>query len=125
MGFARSGSRGGVHLDAVTIAIVLGIVLLGLVMVTSASVSIAGEETGQPFYYLTRQLLLTLIGVGCAALLFTVRTDLLERASVPLLARKGRASYLGERSIGHQDPGATSAALILRALERVVAAETS
>src|SRR6185312_8423520 len=86
MGFARSGSRGGVHLDAVTIAIVLGIVLLGLVMVTSASVSIAGEETGQPFYYLTRQLLLTLIGVGCAALLFTVRTDLLERASVPLLA---------------------------------------
>src|SRR3954451_20156913 len=38
------------------------------------------------------------------------------RATVPLLARKGRASYLGERSIGHQDPGATSAALILRAL---------
>ncbi|NEE44216.1 dihydroxyacetone kinase subunit L, partial [Streptomyces sp. SID8455] len=30
-------------------------------------------------------------------------------ATVPLLARKGRASYLGERSIGHQDPGATSA----------------
>src|SRR3954463_13805573 len=47
------------------------------------------------------------------------------RATVPLLARKGRASYLGERSIGHQDPGATSAALILRALERVVAAEAS
>ena len=47
------------------------------------------------------------------------------RATVPLLARKGRASYLGERSIGHQDPGATSAALILRALERVVAAEGS
>src|SRR3954462_11594317 len=40
------------------------------------------------------------------------------RATVPLLARKGRASYLGERSIGHQDPGATSAALILRALAR-------
>ncbi len=44
------------------------------------------------------------------------------RATVPMLARKGRASYLGERSIGHQDPGATSAALILRALERAVAA---
>jgi phosphoenolpyruvate---glycerone phosphotransferase subunit DhaL len=44
-------------------------------------------------------------------------------ATVPMLARKGRASYLGERSIGHQDPGATSAALILRALERAVAAE--
>lgn len=38
--------------------------------------------------------------------------------TVPLQARKGRASYLGERSIGHQDPGATSTALILRALER-------
>jgi dihydroxyacetone kinase-like protein len=42
------------------------------------------------------------------------------RATVPMQARKGRASYLGERSIGHQDPGATSAALILRALERAV-----
>jgi dihydroxyacetone kinase-like protein len=35
-------------------------------------------------------------------------------------ARKGRASYLGERSIGHQDPGATSAAIILAALQRAV-----
>ncbi|MGW7468295.1 dihydroxyacetone kinase subunit DhaL [Streptomyces xantholiticus] len=37
-------------------------------------------------------------------------------ATVPLLARKGRASYLGERSIGHQDPGATSSALLVAAL---------
>src|SRR6188474_1493935 len=43
------------------------------------------------------------------------------QATVPLQARKGRASYLGERSVGHQDPGATSAALILRALDAVVA----
>jgi dihydroxyacetone kinase-like protein len=43
------------------------------------------------------------------------------RATVPLQARKGRASYLGERSIGHQDPGATSTALILAALERSAA----
>jgi len=42
------------------------------------------------------------------------------RSTVPMQARKGRASYLGERSIGHQDPGATSAALIMRALERAV-----
>src|SRR5438477_123417 len=39
------------------------------------------------------------------------------RATIPMQARKGRASYLGERSIGHQDPGATSTALIIRALE--------
>jgi dihydroxyacetone kinase-like protein len=42
-------------------------------------------------------------------------------ATVPMQARKGRASYLGERSIGHQDPGATSVALILRALQVAVA----
>ncbi|WP_033318507.1 dihydroxyacetone kinase subunit DhaL [Streptomyces yerevanensis] len=38
-------------------------------------------------------------------------------ATTPLQARKGRASYLGERSIGHQDPGATSSALLIAALE--------
>ena len=38
------------------------------------------------------------------------------RATIPLLATKGRASYLGERSVGHQDPGATSLALLLRAM---------
>ncbi|WP_438019597.1 dihydroxyacetone kinase subunit DhaL [Sorangium sp. So ce315] len=37
-------------------------------------------------------------------------------ATVPLVARKGRASYLGERSAGHQDPGATSSWLLLRSL---------
>lgn len=36
-------------------------------------------------------------------------------ATDPLIARKGRASYLGERAIGHRDPGAASSALILRA----------
>jgi dihydroxyacetone kinase-like protein len=41
--------------------------------------------------------------------------------TVPMLATKGRASYLGERSIGHQDPGATSSALILRALAETLA----
>jgi len=35
--------------------------------------------------------------------------------TIPLVARKGRASYLGERSAGHQDPGATSSYLILKA----------
>ena len=40
-------------------------------------------------------------------------------ATVPLVARKGRASYLGERSAGHQDPGATSTHLLLRAAAEV------
>jgi dihydroxyacetone kinase-like protein len=46
------------------------------------------------------------------------------RATVPLQAQKGRASYLGERSIGHQDPGATSTALIVAALAQSVAGES-
>lgn len=41
-------------------------------------------------------------------------------ATIPLRARKGRASYLGPRSEGHQDPGATSSALLFRALTTVI-----
>lgn len=43
-------------------------------------------------------------------------------ATVPMVARKGRASYLGERSAGHQDPGATSAALLLQSAAAAFAA---
>lgn len=42
------------------------------------------------------------------------------KATIPMLARKGRASYVGERSIGHQDPGATSSYLILRTLMETI-----
>jgi phosphoenolpyruvate---glycerone phosphotransferase subunit DhaL len=38
-----------------------------------------------------------------------------QAATIPMIARKGRASYLGERSVGHQDPGATSVTLLLTA----------
>ncbi len=43
------------------------------------------------------------------------------KATIPMLATKGRASYLGERSVGHQDPGATSSWLLLKALAEVCA----
>jgi dihydroxyacetone kinase-like protein len=42
-------------------------------------------------------------------------------ATIPMIARKGRASYLGERSVGHLDPGAASAALLVEALADVLA----
>ncbi|HVQ23020.1 MAG TPA: dihydroxyacetone kinase subunit DhaL [Candidatus Saccharimonadia bacterium] len=42
------------------------------------------------------------------------------RATIPLIARKGRASYLGERSAGHQDPGATSTTLLLESAARTL-----
>ena len=47
------------------------------------------------------------------------------RGTIPLQARKGRASYLGPRSVGHQDPGATSTALMFAALEQAVVADRS
>ncbi|MFI6923963.1 dihydroxyacetone kinase subunit DhaL [Nonomuraea spiralis] len=45
------------------------------------------------------------------------------RDTIPLQARKGRASYLGERSMGHEDPGAASTALIMEALATAARAE--
>ena len=47
------------------------------------------------------------------------------RDTIPVQARKGRASYLGERSIGHQDPGATSTWLLLDALASACAAQAA
>ncbi|MET7764653.1 dihydroxyacetone kinase subunit DhaL [Streptomyces sp. NPDC005393] len=57
------------------------------------------------------------LGAGTGT--FTAAGEAAEKgalATVPMLARKGRASYLGERSVGHQDPGATSSAMIIAAL---------
>jgi dihydroxyacetone kinase-like protein len=56
----------------------------------------------------TGNILAVLVAAAEAAEAGAVATD-------PLVARKGRASYLGERSAGHRDPGAASSALILRA----------
>jgi phosphoenolpyruvate---glycerone phosphotransferase subunit DhaL len=57
--------------------------------------------------------------VGAAA----TAADEGAHATVPMQARKGRASYLGERSVGHQDPGATSSALLIDALRRAIERE--
>jgi dihydroxyacetone kinase-like protein len=46
------------------------------------------------------------------------RADIAARATVPMVARKGRAAFLGERSVGHMDPGARSCELILSAVCR-------
>jgi cell division protein FtsW len=84
-----AGRSAVIRLDTVTIALVLCIVLVGLVMVTSASVSIATKESGNPFLYLERQLVLTLVGMVAAAAVFCVRTELLEKLAMPLLATAG------------------------------------
>ncbi len=86
MTWARSGARGGAfRTDWITVALVLAISLLGLVMVTSASISIANKESGEPFTYLERQLLLLCIGCTAAFVLTRVRTELLEKFALPLL----------------------------------------
>jgi dihydroxyacetone kinase-like protein len=54
-------------------------------------------------------------GLGDALRAAADAADAGRDATIPLVARKGRASYLGERSAGHQDPGATSTALLLNA----------
>lgn len=50
------------------------------------------------------------------------RAEAAAEATIPLLAKKGRASYLNERSIGHKDPGAASTAIIIAALAKAVQA---
>jgi cell division protein FtsW len=79
-----AGRRVAAALDGPTVMLAASIVLLGLIMVTSASISLAGRE-GQPFAFLERQLLLALIGSLTAALTFCIPTDRLEKCAVPLL----------------------------------------
>jgi cell division protein FtsW len=78
-------TRRSLHIDVVALALILAIVLLGLVMVTSASISIASKESGDAFSYLERQLVLCLVGFVLAGVVFCIRTEHLERMAWPLL----------------------------------------
>jgi phosphoenolpyruvate---glycerone phosphotransferase subunit DhaL len=60
-------------------------------------------------------------GMAAAAAAAASAAEAGAKETTALQARKGRASYLGPRSVGHQDPGATSTSLILRALANTVA----
>src|SRR5262245_19088808 len=62
-------------------------------------------------------------GLGEALSRAAAAADAGRDATIPMLARKGRASYFGERSVGHQDPGATSSALMVGAAARMLAGE--
>ncbi|HEY1726495.1 MAG TPA: putative lipid II flippase FtsW [Steroidobacteraceae bacterium] len=74
----------GPAIDGPTVVLAAAILLLGLVMVTSASITIAGRD-GNPFAFLERQLLLVLIGGVTAAVTFAIPTEVLERLALPLL----------------------------------------
>jgi cell division protein FtsW len=79
-----SATRRRSALDAPLVLLTALIVLLGLVMVTSASMGSAAEG-GDPFAFLERQLLLVLIGIGCAGVTFSISTATLDKLSLPLL----------------------------------------
>ncbi|MBM4191490.1 MAG: putative lipid II flippase FtsW [Gammaproteobacteria bacterium] len=87
---APGGTRPtSVHLDLVTLGIVFSIVLLGLIIVTSASMSIASKEAGDPFLYLERQFVLVVAGAIAASFAFAIRTEWLEKSALLLLAIAG------------------------------------
>jgi cell division protein FtsW len=106
MNLPRAGREGGLKLDPVLIGIVLSILLFGLVMVTSASISIAAHGGGDPFSYLRSQLILALGGAMLAAVLCAVPTSWLQHFATPLL---GLAAVLLVAvlipGIGHQVNG--------------------
>ena len=71
--------------DPVLVGLVIGLVAAGLVILTSASVTIAEAEFGNPFHYLLRQLLAVAIGLAVAAFMLLVPSDVWERLGFVLL----------------------------------------
>jgi len=81
----RSERGPRLRLDRVLLLLVAAILLLGLVMVTSASVTTAAHESGDPFAYLERQLLIVATGLVLAAAVFLVPIAVIERIAPVLL----------------------------------------
>ncbi len=81
----RAGKGPRVVFDSVLLACVGGLLLFGLVMVTSASISIAAREQAGPFSYLARQLIFAGVGTTLALAVFAVRSELWEKFSLALL----------------------------------------
>lgn len=73
------------RLDMQLIAVVTALLAIGLVMVTSASITTADRQLGQPFYYGLRQGIYLLAGIGAGMLVFRVRMAHWARAGVPVL----------------------------------------
>jgi len=71
--------------DYVTLVLCAALLLIGLIMVTSASMSIADRELGNPFFFLERQLFFGLLGVGFAWMVTRVPTEVWDRYSLVLL----------------------------------------
>ncbi|MBC7984453.1 MAG: putative lipid II flippase FtsW [Candidatus Obscuribacterales bacterium] len=84
--FARSSQRTRrLSVDPVLLLAVAGLLLLGLVMVSSASITVAASAVGNPFHYLQRQMLGVFLGVVAAATMCALPTSLWEKLAFPLL----------------------------------------
>ncbi len=81
----RARERQPFEWDTVTIGLVAALLLIGLIMVTSASMSIAARDLNNPFFYLERQLTYGCVGVCLAWLLTRVPTQLWDKYGLPLL----------------------------------------
>ncbi len=73
------------HIDLALLVAIVALISLGLVMVASASVSIAERQTGEPLYYFNRQLLYVGLGVICMALVYRIPLFFWEKVGIPLL----------------------------------------
>lgn len=80
----------------------------------------AGEKTMLDAWYPALEALRGSTDLADGVLAARAAADAGRDATEPMLATKGRASYLGERSVGHVDPGASSTALLVQALAEVV-----
>ena len=112
---AATAGRSALDLDALTAAVEAGV---GGIMQRGRAE--AGEKTMLDAWLPALEALRAGTSMQAALREAAAASDAGRAATEPMLARKGRASYLGERSIGHIDPGASSTALIVRALADVV-----
>src|SRR5512146_2969699 len=86
LGATARGRAAAVHVDSVTLALVLAPLLSARVMVSCPSITTASRDTGNPFYFLERQLLTALGGIEGAVFVFCFRMDRWQRLSHVLLA---------------------------------------
>jgi cell division protein FtsW len=71
--------------DSLTLGLVAALLLVGLIMVTSASMSIAARDMGDPFYFLERQFIFTMAGVAFAWMMTRIPTELWDKYGLGLL----------------------------------------
>lgn len=81
----RKTMQPGLQLDWGLVAIICLLLGMGLVMLTSASISVAENNTGKPFYYLAQQLAAVLVGLVAAGLVLRTPTDFWQRSGPVLL----------------------------------------